>query len=97
MKPKEIFNKFGALHIKDVVPKDICTFITQSMMRVPAYAGVHDDEQIPIINLCVENAKYSLTDFIVSDGNDNQDENGSSSKKSTKKNIVNEILRNAQD
>jgi hypothetical protein len=47
MKPKEIFNKFGALHIKDVVPKDVCSFITQAMMRSPAYTGKHDDEQIP--------------------------------------------------
>lgn len=47
MTPKQIFNQYGALHIKDVVPKDICTFITQAMMRTPAYTGKHDDPQIP--------------------------------------------------
>jgi hypothetical protein len=47
MTPRETFNKFGALHIKDVVPKDIGVFITQAMMRTPAYTGKSNDSQIP--------------------------------------------------
>lgn len=46
MTPSQIFNEHGALHVKDVVSKELATFFTQVMLRAPAYTGKADDEQV---------------------------------------------------
>jgi hypothetical protein len=47
MIPKDIFNKYGALHVKDVVSQELANFLTHVMLRSPAYFNRHEDEQVP--------------------------------------------------
>jgi hypothetical protein len=55
MTPKETFNRFGALPIKNVVSKDVAVFLTQAMMRASYYEmGKIDDDQVPGALACVD-------------------------------------------
>lgn len=46
MTPKNIFEKYGCLHVKDVVDKELCNFLTHVMLRSPAYTNRTNDEQV---------------------------------------------------
>ena len=46
MSPQEQFNKFGALLVKDVVSKELSSFMTHVMLRAPAYGVAPADEQV---------------------------------------------------
>jgi hypothetical protein len=47
MTPQEKFQQYGALHIKDVVPKDLVHFLTHVLSRLPAYGFQRGDYQVP--------------------------------------------------
>lgn len=48
MNPADQFNTFGALHVKDVISKELCAFLSHCLMRAPEYQrGRRDDEQVP--------------------------------------------------
>lgn len=46
MSPKQTFETYGALHLKDVVSKDIASYLTHIMLRAPHYTGISDDPQV---------------------------------------------------
>jgi hypothetical protein len=46
MSPKEQFEKYGALHIKDVVSKELAAFLANVMLRMPEYGGKREDQQV---------------------------------------------------
>lgn len=46
MTPKDIFNTYGALHVKDVVSQELANFLTHVMLRSPAYLMRHEDDQV---------------------------------------------------
>lgn len=46
--PKNQFNNFGAIYVKDVLSKDVISLLSHCLMRAPAYQkGRKDDEQVP--------------------------------------------------
>jgi hypothetical protein len=57
MKNKELFDSFGAIYIKDVIPKDLTHFLTHVMMRQQHEMKIHgipsDDEQVKKALACM--------------------------------------------
>lgn len=47
MKPNEILERQGAILIKDVLNKELCSFLSHCLMRSPLYKnGIQDDDQV---------------------------------------------------
>jgi hypothetical protein len=47
MTPLEIFEKHGAVHVKEVIPKELYNFLSYVLLRKASYPNSQGDEQIP--------------------------------------------------
>jgi hypothetical protein len=47
MKPIDLFEEHGAVHVKDLVPAPLCAFFTHVLLRKACFSDAQKDSQVP--------------------------------------------------